>query len=409
MNQTYTFLNRSHRGGSNKNGDRVSRVLMVTGQSGGGIWHYACALSKALTDEGVDVALAAPYPFESDVVDGLPVWPLGSQNSDGTRSPSLRWHRAAGHLQKLRQLRQLLLDFHPDIVHFHDRFGLFDFLYLDLLKRLGPRIVYTAHDVRSLFGKTTWFDRARYRAADAIFVHSSNGVADLLEGGIDQSRIVRVPHANYYHLRDRSATQCRRDYPDLGIPSGARPILFFGSIAPYKGLSLLIEAFSLLLRDDPSVYLVIAGRPKDDFEVYNRQIHRLKLEEHVVADLRYIPFEEFGRFFLAANVVVLPYQRIYQSGILQLAYAFGRPVVVTNVGGLGEMVAEDRTGLVAETNDTVGLASAIRHLLTEHANAEEMGNRARRLATTKYSWAAVARKVAEIYQALQAERRHASC
>lgn len=379
-------------------GMSVRRVLTVVNQSAGGIWHYACALSKALAATGLHVAMAAPFPIEPiEDADGLPVWPLGTLSGSGPLLLGGRLRRAVSHAAKVARLRRMIVSFRPDVVHLHDRFGQFDFLYWRFLKRRGVRIVYTAHDVKSLFDKSTWLDRARHREADAILVHSSNSVTDLLMDGVEKSRIVRVPHPNYLHFSSAPRMSPAEAKHALGIPPNGRAILFFGAIAPYKGLSVLIDAFAQLLRENQDLYLVIAGRPTEDFGPYARQIANLKLEQRVIPDLRYIPFEEFGKFFSAAHVVALPYQRIYQSGVLQLAYAFDRPVAVANVGGLGETVAEDCTGLVAATSDARGVAFAIRELLSDPVRAEEMGKRGGRLAATKYSWDAVADKVVRVY------------
>jgi D-inositol-3-phosphate glycosyltransferase len=373
------------------------RVLMVTSQSAGGIWQYACSLATALANIGsLQVAVAAPFPFEPMAcASEVTVWSLGA----GSRSAAAP-RRVGRHLDKVRRLHRIIARFRPQIVHFHDRFGLLDFAYFSFLRSLGVRIVYTAHEVRSIHGKSGWFDRARYHEADAVLVHSRNGVTDLLGEGIDESKIVRVPHANYLHLNSAAPTAFQAKSL-LRIPPGGRSVLFFGFIAPYKGLSVLIEAVSQLCKDDPDVYLIIAGKPIVDFKPYQRQIEESKLVGRVISDLRYVPFDEFGKFFAAADVVALPYRRIYQSGVLQLAYAFGKPVVVTDVGGLGDTVAEDATGLVAPTEDAHGLASALREILSSPARAQEMGDRGRRLAATKYSWDSVARDIAGLYRFLR--------
>jgi glycosyltransferase involved in cell wall biosynthesis len=352
------------------------RALIVTGQSEGGIWHYVCSLARALVATGVEVALAAPFPVEP--IEGardIHIWPLGTRSPGAKRFPAHSFRRVRNHIDKIWQFHQAIGGFHPDIVHLHDRFGLADFLYFKFLKIAGVHIVYTAHDVQSLFAQNSWFDRARYRQADALLVHSSNGVTDLVAEGIEKSKIKRIPHANYLQFCRPLGISSAHAKSLLGIPPNGRSILFFGFVAPYKGLSVLIDALSLLRRADPDVYLVIAGRPGDDFKSYRRQIEELGLQQYVISDLRYIPFDEFGKFFAAADVVALPYRRIYQSGVLQVAYAFGRPVAVTNVGGLGDTVTEDGTGLVAPTADAHGVASVIGELLSNPARAEEMGER----------------------------------
>ncbi len=376
-------------------------VLIISGQSGGGIWHYACQLSIALHESGVDVALATTFPFEPlDGLKDLPVWPIAVHPNRTSSLAVELSRRVVAHADKLRRLGQLIAKYRPGIVHLQDRMGQLDFLYLRLLKWMGIRIVFTAHDVRRLSGRTNWFDRARYREADAVFVHSVNGVRELIADGVDAWKIVEIPHPNYLglcHDHNLSRDEARHL---LGISPLARSILFFGTIASYKGLDVLLRAFSRVSKEDPHAHLTIAGEPQEDFTPYKLLVEQFGLSNRVLTDLRYIPLAEFPKYFRSADVVVLPYRRIYQSGILQLAYGFGRPVIVTDVGGLNQAVVEDQTGLVVGTEDPEGLASAIRQLLADPASAEGMGKRARRLAETKYSWSASAEEVGKVYQSI---------
>jgi D-inositol-3-phosphate glycosyltransferase len=375
------------------------RILVVETQSApGGMWHYACSLSRALSEAGCEVVLAGTAPYEPvDAGAGVRVVSLGERT---VLSPFflLTWlRRLAIQTARFRRLCILVRQFAPDIVHVHNTIGRLDFLYFRYLKRLGPRVVYTAHDPHPDTGLTR-FDWARYRAADVILVHSFNGREDLQAGGIPADRIVRIHHGNYLHLCPTPALTGEDARVSLGLRPGARVALFFGTILPYKGLDVLLEAWSRL---EQPVYLVVAGEPLEDFAPYRQQIARLALDAWVRLDLRYIPFEEFPKFFSAADVVVFPYRHIYQSGVLQIAYAYARPVVATSVGGLGEVVAEDRTGLVVPPEDPGALAAAIERILTVPLEAARMGARGRRLAETKYGWHAIADEVRGVYRAMR--------
>jgi glycosyltransferase involved in cell wall biosynthesis len=145
--------------------------------------------------------------------------------------------------------------------------------------------------------------------------------------------------------------------------------------------------------------LIVAGEPGEAFGHYIQKIEELSLSSQVILDLRYIPFDRVKVYFSAADVVVLPYRRIYQSGVLQLAYAFGRPVVVTDIGGISEAVEADGTGLISAP-DAESLAHAILRLLTDKELASSMGEQGLLVARTRYSWEAVSERVISTYRNL---------
>lgn len=373
------------------------RVLMIQPTGVSGVWHYATRLSRALAEVGLQVGLATLLPYEDFGDDEkVSVWSLGIRRKHSSALSSLP-RRLLDHVGKLGRLRETMQAFHPEIVHLHAPLGKLDSLYFRYMRSLGARVFYTAHDARPLVGESKWSDWARYEAADGIVVHSSRCRQYLLDGGIDERKIRQVVHANYLDLCDGRDLSKEKARALLGVPVDSRVVLFFGAIAPYKGLDVLIDAFGRLQRDDPHLYLVIAGGPLEDFGPYRRRIEALGSSERIVQDLRYVPAAELSKFFLAADMVALPYRRVSQSGVLQLAYGFGRPVVATDVGGLGEAVAEDGTGMVIDGPDADELARAIRQLLANPGTAARMGIRGRTLAETKYSWRAVALQVIDAY------------
>lgn len=380
---------------------RGLRVLMVEAQASGGIWHYACALARALAAVGLEVTVGTAYPFEALAgMDGVSIRIIGPRGRRGVWPPLALAVRLFDHGRRLAGIMRLVREVRPHIVHLHEAMGRLDFVYMRILRAKGCRVVYTAHDPHPLGRRGTWFDVMKFRRADAVLVHSRNGVDDLASWGVARRKIVEIPHGNYLDFCNDSGLSPAKAREGLGLPGHARVVLFFGAISPYKGVDLLVEAFSRLVRTDPDVYLVIAGHPRMDLAPLHRLIGRLGLTDRIRTDFRYLPLDEFSRFFVACDVVVLPYRRIYQSGVLQLAYGFGRPVVVTDVGGIGEAVREDRTGLVAAPEDADALTDAIGEVLGDPEAARRMGDRARHLARSKYSWDGIAREVAHAYESV---------
>jgi glycosyltransferase involved in cell wall biosynthesis len=141
-------------------------------------------------------------------------------------------------------------------------------------------------------------------------------------------------------------------------------MLFFGFVRQYKGLEYLLRAMPEVLRN-VQVKLLIVGEFWEDRKTYLEAIEELGLQGNVVIMDRYVPNEEVGLYFSAADVVVLPYVDATQSAIVSLAYAFDKPVITTDVGGLPEVVRDGETGLVVPPRDDKALAEAIVHFFAE--------------------------------------------
>ena len=135
-------------------------------------------------------------------------------------------------------------------------------------------------------------------------------------------------------------------------------ILFFGFVRKYKGLEYLIRAMPEVLRS-VQVNLLIVGEFWEDKEPYLKTIEELGLQGNIEIVDRYVPNEEVGLYFSAADVVVLPYIDATQSAIVSLAYAFDKPVITTAVGGLPEVVSDGETGFIVPPKDSEALAAAI--------------------------------------------------
>ncbi len=378
------------------------RVLIVEPSDRSGDWHYANMLASALMDEGVEVRLATLSPFDMVFTPrAVPVVSIGPYPPVISWPRTLFARRAVYHLAKVLTCLRVILEYRPNIVHFQQGLGVLDFGYFRAIRRSGSRLAYTVH--APLPPRLGSVGRARFRQVDLILVHSLRTQSQLEAEGIPGRKIRRILHGNYLHLcrpTDLPAEEARRL---LGIPEDAEVILFFGSIAWRKGLDRLIDAFGMLKQSDMRLYMVISGYPNEDFGPYERRMEKLGIRDRVVLNLNWTPYSEMQKYFNASSVVVLPYRRVSQSGVIQLAYAYARPVVVTDVGGIGEMVAEDGTGIVVKSDSPEAIAEAIRVLLADPACAAHMGQLGRRLAETKYDWRRIAQRVSELYRNASAE------
>jgi glycosyltransferase involved in cell wall biosynthesis len=192
------------------------------------------------------------------------------------------------------------------------------------------------------------------RRIDAFIVMSESVRNDLLELKRD-AKYKLVKHPLYNHFGSQIGMVEARE--KLGIKPGKKVILFFGFIREYKGLDLLIAAMQFLPED---CELVIAGEVYGDFQRYENLIKEYSLSDRIYLHTRYIPDQEVPVFFSAADVCVLPYRSGTQSGIATISYHFNLPVIITNVGGLKEMVEDEKTGLVVKENSPESIGQAIR-------------------------------------------------
>jgi glycosyltransferase involved in cell wall biosynthesis len=160
-------------------------------------------------------------------------------------------------------------------------------------------------------------------------------------------------------------------------------LLFFGFIRDYKGLDVLIEAFAIV-RKSLDVKLIVAGEFYEPEEKYLKLIAKYKLENSIILKKDFIPTTDVKYYFSASDVVVLPYKSATQSGIVQVAVNFCMPVIATNVGGIGEVIEDGKTGFVVEKENPEKLAEAIVRFYKEDKEKDFSQNM--KSLKEKYSW-----------------------
>ena len=285
----------------------------------------------------------------------------------------------------------------PDVVHFQwlpvpelDR----------ALVRSFPRpLVVTAHDLlpREASDRRRHAARRLLTAFDAVIVHSERGRDTLVALGLPASRLAVVPHGAFDYLTRLGGSDALD--PSVGDLDGRKVVLSFGLVRPYKGVDLLIEAFASAPRE---AVLLVVGRALTPLEPLRRRAHELGVAERVRFVTRFVPDAELPAYFRRADLVVLPYRDIDQSGVLFTALAFSRPALVSAVGGLVE-VAEHGAARAVAPGDAVALGRALRELLDDDAEREALSEGAARAAAGPYSWKRAAELTEALYHSL-AER-----
>lgn len=247
-------------------------------------------------------------------------------------------------------------------------------------RRKSP-LVFLCHNV--IPHESSVFDRmlikTAFGGADAFLVQSSAD-GENLKKLRDQPVMEKNPHP-IYDFFDAGRYDRESAREKLGLDGPV--ILFFGYIREYKGLADLIEALPRVVERKP-VTLLVVGEFYDKREPYDRRIEELSLENNIRIVDQYVPNEDVEIYFKASDLCVLPYRLATQSGIVQTAYGFGKPVVVTAVGGLPDVVTDGKTGYVVPPGDTGALADAVVRFFEEGAAGRMADNI--RADLDRFSW-----------------------
>jgi glycosyltransferase involved in cell wall biosynthesis len=225
------------------------------------------------------------------------------------------------------------------------------------------RVLYLCHNIypheHSLLFRP--LARVLLRVADGFICHSRQDTQTLRHLGLE-GPVAVADHPTYEVLSRRTMTraEARRR---LGLDGDV--LLFFGYVRAYKGLRQLIEALPLILRERPSVRLLIVGEFYEDRQAHEELIARLGVGHRVTIVDRYVPNEQVSNYFAAADLVVQPYLSTTQSGVTQLAFGCGRPVLVTRVGGLPDAVEDGVTGLLVPPGDPGAICRAVLRFFAE--------------------------------------------
>lgn len=270
----------------------------------------------------------------------------------------------------------------PEVIHIQAGRTHMEVLWaLERADRAGTPLVATIHDVAVHPGdrvdlKGLYAAIRQAEMADQIVVHSSSMASVLTDTyGFDERSLAVAPHGNYDIYR------FGRGNRPLPEPVPGR-VLFFGRMKRYKGLATLIEAAPLAAEQCPELKIVLAGRGED------LDAHRPRLEGDPLFEIRdrFIPNPEVGPLFASADVVVCPYVEASQSGPLNLAFSFGRPVAATTVGAFPETITDGIDGLLAPPRDPAALAEALVRLIKDRELNSRLARASRAKAQGPLNW-----------------------
>ena len=361
------------------------KILLTQLIGGGGMRLYTSQLANALskTDNEV-VVLLGSYLFDecyytdhrikTICVDTLPSY---STMTLKMVNPSTYYH-----------LFKIINKEKPDVIHIVLEDIILGIIS-NFLKKMYP-IVVTEHNPSFLHGEDIYrklhhgFTKLLFtRRLDAIIVHGKAMKKKLVNKNVTADKIYIIPHGDYSFYAKWKKEEVKE----------SKSVLFFGSISEYKGMEYLIKAEPMITKEVPDAKIIIAGEG-----VFSKYEPLIKNKNNFEIHNRFIPDEEVNEFFQRASVVVLPYIDGSQTGIIPIAYSFKKPVVVTDVGSIPEVVDDGKTGYVVPPRNSEALAEAIVKLLKDDELRKKMGENAYRKMEKDLSWDKIAEKTVSVYK-----------
>ena len=386
--------------------------MKITLLTGGDDPNYAFPLATSLISKDIDIDFIGNDTMQDPVITSKPQINYLNFRGDQSEEAKLK--------DKIKRIlvyywKLIKYSVSTDSKIFHILW-LNKFVYLDrtllnlYYKLIGKKLVFTAHNIndRARDGRDNILNKFTlkflYFIVDAIIVHTSKMKQELLENfNVDQKKVTIVPFGlNFYILK--SELSCLGAKDKLKLPKACKTLLFFGRIVPYKGLDLLVFALKELKKDiDYDLKLIIAGKVDRSADQYWENTQKI-IEEHnlshmIFARTEFIPDNEIEIYFKAADVLILPYKYIYQSGPLFIAYYFGLPVIATDVGSFKDNIVDGETGLINQPDNPLDLSNKISDYFKSdmYHDLDSTRQKIMEYARKKYSWEENSKVIHDIY------------
>lgn len=382
-------------------GNGVMKVAIIEPVGGhGGMDYYDFGLAGGLADAGVDVVLHTCN--ETDIpIEGTFEVRHTFNNIYGKAAP---WKRGLRFLYgSIVTLLSAVVE-QRYIVHFHlFHVSMLQTMQVALARLLMRKIVLTAHDVESFVAglEAPVLSRMVYKVAHRVIAHNQISKTELMGRiGLNADKIAVIPHGNYLHATRVLPLQANARRL-LGISENAKVLLFFGQIKDVKGLDLLIEAMPEIIKNYPNTVLLIAGKPwKSDFSIYDKLIDKLAVRSNCITNIRFIPDSEVPIYYSACDLVVLPYRRIYQSGVVLMAMSYGKAVLVSSLPGMTEIVHDGVNGFVFQSDRSDDLSAKLSEILGNIESIQRIAAKGKEYVIEKHDWHSIGEATAYLYRGM---------
>lgn len=362
-------------------------------------YKYFFSLANALVAEGHSVVLSLDQKMETE---GCECEKFHWFNTDEKKVSKIR--KFINYISSYKKIYKELKKNKYDILHVQWMiFSPLDFYFLKKIKKnCKIKLVDTIHDILPFNQKfyDLKYHKKIYNLADKIIIQADNNIQrfDSLFPNL-KSKVSLIPHGHFLDYAEYVDQKNAR--LTLDLPQEKMIFLFFGQIKKVKGLGVLLEAFAQYCNQFHDAILVIAGSVwKDDFSSYEKIIKDNNISDFIKQEIRYISDDELKYFFNASDCCVLPYLDVYQSGVIQLCYAYQKAVVATDLGAFREVVLDRETGFLCKVNDVTSLCNALIEARQQKDKLGEFGQKGYNYIKEKYSWKKIGSSISGIYKSL---------
>lgn len=355
-------------------------------------YKYTFPLANGLVKHGADVSLVIDQKQEDE---NCGCRKIRLFNTDEKNTGKVK--KLINYFSSYQEIVKLIKKEKFDILHTEwYTFSPIDYLFISMIKkRFGIRYVSTIHDILPFNQKfyDMHFHKKLYALADSIILQAPSNMerfANLFPDLKDKTTM--VPHGHMLDYIEQCT--CDEAREALNLPKGKTIMLFFGQIKKVKGVDVLLKAFVKIKEQNPDLMLVIAGSVwKADFTECEEIIKANNFGDSLRTDIRYIPDEEVKYYYSAADITVLPYTDVYQSGVIQLAYGYSKTVVATSLPAFTQFVTEGETGFIAAPGDADSLADALLRAIAQKDSLEVIGKKGNALVRERLDWNQLAKRI----------------
>ena len=355
-------------------------------------YKFTFPMANALTNAGADVVLAIDHKKDKEncLCERILLFNTDDKNSN-------KLSKLINYITSYIRIGKIIKNDKIDVIHSEwYTFSPVDYFFLKKFKKkYSLKYIATVHDILPFNEKfyDKFFHKKLYKLADSIILQAPSNMQRFTNLFPESSqKTIMIPHGHMIdYVQPEDKIICRKK---LNIPQDKIVFLFFGQIKKVKGVDIFLQALAELHKKYPEIYVVIAGSVwKADFSSCQSIIDNNDLSNCLKTEIHYISDEDVKYYYSSADVCVLPYTDVYQSGVIQLAYGYKKAVIASNLPALSQFVKEGETGYLAKAGDVESLKKAMERAVINRDKLDQMGDAGYELVKRTLNWDDIAKKI----------------